>query len=126
MDVRSFAARLGDRTGRWLARRFGVDPRALAALRMSLGLLFLADLALRSRDLVAFYTDAGVLPRSVLREEFGGIAALSIHAPEKERQGIERPVSRDESPTSRRPRYWCRSCWSTPRTRCTSSAGTCG
>ena len=80
MDVRSFAARLGDRTRSALARRFGVDPRALAALRISLGLLLLADLALRSRDLVAFYTDSGVLPRSLLREEFGGIAALSIHA----------------------------------------------
>ncbi|WP_435181891.1 HTTM domain-containing protein [Halorussus sp. AFM4] len=66
------------RTG--LARRFGVDARALAALRVALGLLLLVDLALRSRDLVAFYTDAGVLPRAVLREQFGAIASLSIHA----------------------------------------------
>ncbi|NHN61319.1 HTTM domain-containing protein [Halorussus sp. JP-T4] len=52
----------------------------MAALRVALGLLLLADLALRSRDLAAFYTDAGVLPRAVLREQFGGIAALSLHA----------------------------------------------
>ncbi|WP_208023619.1 HTTM domain-containing protein [Halorussus pelagicus] len=80
MDARSFAARVRDRGGSALARRFGVDARALAALRVSLGVLLLADLYLRSRDLVAFYTDSGVLPRSVLREQFGGIAALSIHA----------------------------------------------
>jgi hypothetical protein len=80
MDVRSFAATIRDRGGSALARRFGVDVRALAALRISVALLLLADLALRSRDLVAFYTDAGVLPRSVLREQFGGIALLSIHA----------------------------------------------
>ncbi|NEU58018.1 HTTM domain-containing protein [Halorussus sp. MSC15.2] len=52
----------------------------MAALRVSLGVLLLADLLLRSRDLVAFYTDAGVLPRSVLRDHVGGIAALSLHA----------------------------------------------
>ncbi|UPV76502.1 HTTM domain-containing protein (plasmid) [Halorussus limi] len=80
MDVQSFAAGFRDRAGSALSRRFGVDPRALAALRVSLGLLLLTDLYLRSRDLVAFYTDAGVLPRSVLREQFGGIALVSIHA----------------------------------------------
>lgn len=63
---------------RLLVDRFRVDPRALAALRIALGLLLLADLVLRSRDLVVFYTDAGVLPRSVLRESFGGLAALSF------------------------------------------------
>ena len=45
-------------------RRFGIDTRSLAAFRISLGLLILADLALRSRNLRAFYTDFGVLPRS--------------------------------------------------------------
>lgn len=43
-----------------------------------MGVLLLADLVLRSRDLVVFYTDAGVLPRAVLRETFGGLAALSF------------------------------------------------
>ncbi|MFC4451495.1 HTTM domain-containing protein [Halorussus aquaticus] len=80
MDVRALRRTLRDRAGSALARRFGVDPRALAALRVSLGVLLLTDLLLRSRDLVAFYTDAGVLPRSVLREHVGGIAALSLHA----------------------------------------------
>lgn len=43
-------------------RRFEVDLRALAALRIGLGTLILADLLLRVRSLVAFHADAGVLP----------------------------------------------------------------
>lgn len=63
-----------------LSRRFGVDPRALATLRVAVGTLILADLALRSQSLVAFYTDAGVLPRAALRDSYPGIARLSLHA----------------------------------------------
>lgn len=59
------------------ARHLGVDPRGLAALRIALGLLVVADLLVRSRDLVAHYTDAGVLPRTVLREVYGGLAPLA-------------------------------------------------
>jgi len=54
-------------TARWLGAIFGVDPRALAAMRMGLAGLTLVDLALRSGDLSAFYTDAGVLPRDLAR-----------------------------------------------------------
>lgn len=43
-----------------------LDLRALAALRIGLGLTVLLDLLLRSQDLTAFYTDDGVLPRSTL------------------------------------------------------------
>jgi len=63
-----------------IARRLAIDPRGLAALRVSVGLLLLADLALRAGDLVAFYTDAGVLPRRLLAQEFPAFAAISIHA----------------------------------------------
>ena len=80
MDVHGVARDVRVRGRSALARRFGVDTRALAALRVALGLLLLADLALRSRDLVAFYTDAGVLPRSALREQFPGFARLTLHA----------------------------------------------
>ena len=45
---------------------FGLDLRSLALLRVCVGLLVLLDLILRSRDLVAHYTDQGVLPRSEL------------------------------------------------------------
>lgn len=61
-----------------VATRLGVDPRALAALRVAIGLLLIADLLLRSRELVVFYTDAGVLPRAVLHEQFGGLATLAF------------------------------------------------
>jgi len=47
-----------------LRNRLRIDARALAAFRIALGALLVADLAGRSRDLVAFYTDRGVLPRS--------------------------------------------------------------
>jgi hypothetical protein len=78
--LRSRSDQLGaaGRTG--VARRFGIDARALAAFRIGLGALLLADLLLRSRDLTAFYTDAGVLPRSLLREQFPVFGRLSFHA----------------------------------------------
>lgn len=68
-----------DRVRGALARRFGIDPRALAAFRIGLGLVLLVDLGLRSRHLVAFYTDAGVLPRSTLYELYPA-ARYSLHA----------------------------------------------
>lgn len=49
-------------------RVFGVDVRALAVLRMGTGILLLVDLCQRISDLTAFYSDGGVMPRSVLIE----------------------------------------------------------
>jgi hypothetical protein len=66
-----------DRLSAAFARRVAIDRRALAAFRVALGTLVIADLALRSRDLVAFYTDAGVLPRSALFADYGPV---SLHA----------------------------------------------
>ncbi|MFB6262700.1 MAG: HTTM domain-containing protein, partial [Bradymonadaceae bacterium] len=57
----------------------GVDTRALAAFRIAIGALLVADLLLRSRDLVAFYTDFGVLPRTALLETLWNSGWLSIH-----------------------------------------------
>ena len=68
----------GDGRRPGLIARLGVDPRGLAALRVAVALLLLADLAWRSRDLVAHYTDAGVLPRAVLREAYPGLASLAV------------------------------------------------
>jgi len=48
----------------WLVRVFALDLRALVALRVGLAVLLLTDLAVRARDIVAHYTDEGVLPRS--------------------------------------------------------------
>ncbi len=59
-----------DRTaGRLLQRlreSLGIDTRALAAFRVSVGFILLLDLWNRSRNLVAHYSDAGVVPRSAL------------------------------------------------------------
>ncbi|NHN40294.1 HTTM domain-containing protein [Halorubellus sp. JP-L1] len=66
---------------RWaLADRFSVDRRALAAFRVALASIVLLDLALRLPDATAFYTDAGVLPRSLLLELYPTLGRLSAHA----------------------------------------------
>ena len=49
-----------------LLKIFELDPRSLAVFRMGLGTLLLVDLAIRSTDLVAHYSDAGMAPRSVV------------------------------------------------------------
>lgn len=48
---------------------FGADLRSLVLFRIVLAFLVLADLANRATDLSAHYTDAGVLPRTVLLQE---------------------------------------------------------
>lgn len=63
-----------------LIDRLRIDTRALAAFRVALGVLLLVDLALRARHLRAFYTDAGVLPRSVLADLYPTLSRLSLHA----------------------------------------------
>ena len=58
---------------RWMRAKvveiFGADLRSLAALRIVLAVLVLADLANRATDLTAHYTDEGIMPRTVLLEE---------------------------------------------------------
>ncbi|MGM0448955.1 MAG: HTTM domain-containing protein [Methanobacteriota archaeon] len=73
-------ARPASRVRAALRRRLGVDPRALAAFRVAIGVVLLVDLALRARNLTAFYTDAGVLPRPTLAEASPLGARLSLHA----------------------------------------------
>jgi hypothetical protein len=62
-----------------LGELISIDLRALAALRIGLALLILIDLALRARDLVAHYTDAGVLTRADLLQLDGRRAFASLH-----------------------------------------------
>lgn len=63
-----------------LRRSFGIDPRALAAYRVAIAALVLLDqLVYRAPDLVAFYTDEGVLPAAVLAEAFPLAARLTLH-----------------------------------------------
>jgi len=59
-------------------RRVGIDPRALVAFRIGLAGVFLFDLSLRIRHLGAFYTDRGVLPRTVLLADY--VQPYSVHA----------------------------------------------
>jgi len=57
---------------------FGCDLRTLALFRINLALLILADLVMRSRDLVAHYTDDGILPRADYLGILNG-AVSSLH-----------------------------------------------
>lgn len=61
-------------------RRLSIDPRALAAARITLAAALLIDLALRLPDITAFYTDEGVVPRSLLQETYPAAASYSLHA----------------------------------------------
>ena len=49
---------------------FGIDLRALAVFRICLGLIVLYDVGTRLPDVNAFYSDAGLLPRASLIEQF--------------------------------------------------------
>ncbi|GAB3698669.1 HTTM domain-containing protein [Halorubrum pallidum] len=69
-----------DRLRAAASERLGVDRRALAALRIALGVVLLVDLGLRARNLTAFYTDSGALPRSALAEVYPLVARVSLHA----------------------------------------------
>lgn len=66
-----------DRCVSAVGRRCSIDHRGLAAFRIGVGFLLLVDLITRSRNLVAFYTDAGVLPRRALALDYGTV--YSIH-----------------------------------------------
>ncbi|NGM68657.1 HTTM domain-containing protein [Natronolimnobius sp. AArcel1] len=56
------------RTRDFLERCVRIDTRSLAVFRIVAALLILADLALRSRNFTYFYTDEGVVPRSLVYE----------------------------------------------------------
>jgi vitamin K-dependent gamma-carboxylase-like protein len=58
---------------------FGADLRSLAVFRVVVALLVLADLAGRATDLHQHYTDAGILPRTVLIEELLSPWAFSLN-----------------------------------------------
>ncbi len=63
-----------------LSQIFGIDLRTLALFRIALALVLLFDLFMRALDVSAFYTDAGVLPRSAQIEIYSGLPSLiSLH-----------------------------------------------
>jgi hypothetical protein len=62
-----------------LASLFAVDLRSLALLRIALASLLLVDLFARSRDLSAFYGEAGTLPVAELARLEPRAALFSVH-----------------------------------------------
>tara|TARA_Y100000589_G_scaffold329471_1_gene376129 strand:+ start:1621 stop:3375 length:1755 start_codon:yes stop_codon:yes gene_type:complete len=60
-------------------RIFHIDYRSLAAFRIGLAILLLCDLLNRSFDLIAHYTDSGVLPRDVYIQKFQPAWHWSVH-----------------------------------------------
>ena len=62
-----------------IKRVFSIDTRSLALFRIALALLILFDLSVRARELVAHYTDLGVLPRTAFIEHYGHFSWWSLH-----------------------------------------------
>ncbi len=58
----------------------GLDLRSLALLRMGLGVTLILDLLYRARFLEAQYSDAGIIPRRVLRKAVPDSSPLELHA----------------------------------------------
>ena len=69
-------------TGFWgvLRRPFVLDLRALALLRVGTAAVLLLDLAIRSTDLEAHYSNMGVLPLPVLLDHMATPYQISLHA----------------------------------------------
>src|SRR6266511_2656335 len=64
---------------RKLGEVLGADLRSLAALRVTMAVLIIFDLLLRSRDLVAHYTDPGALPRVAVLDQTRSRWLISLH-----------------------------------------------
>jgi hypothetical protein len=82
-SLRSSASRLRallDPAWRRVRARFTVDTRALAALRIVLGLTLLGDLLHRAQYLELFYTDSGAYPLSAVEVTYTQYNGLSLHA----------------------------------------------
>ena len=56
-----------------------MDLRALAIMRIAIGIVLIFDLLVRATDLLAFYTDYGVLPREAVIMNLRQIHFLSLH-----------------------------------------------
>ncbi len=70
--------RLGSSLRRHAERVFTLDTRSLAAYRVGLGLLLLADCLLRSRDFGLMLTPDGIMPPDVVRTYLGHPAHWSV------------------------------------------------
>ena len=64
---------------RWASLVFALDLRSLALFRIGLGLLVFADAVVRSLDIEAFYSDAGVRPRGAVLDTLLARVQPSLH-----------------------------------------------
>lgn len=60
--------------GRYLLDCFRIDTRSLATFRMLVGGLIVADVFLRARNFSFYYTDRGIVPQSLAREQAPDLA----------------------------------------------------
>jgi hypothetical protein len=58
---------------------FAADERSIAALRIGIGLCLLGDIGTRIGSYEAFYTDSGVLPRSILERQMEAVPHFSVY-----------------------------------------------
>ncbi|MFM8283057.1 MAG: HTTM domain-containing protein [Planctomycetaceae bacterium] len=55
-----------------------LDPRSIAAFRIALGTVTVADALARTRDLAAMLAPDGIFPPQLVRESLGGVTAWSL------------------------------------------------
>lgn len=60
-------------------KSLALDYRSLALYRCLMGLIVMADVVYRLPDLVNFYTDVGLVPRTIFMSEMGMPWSLSFH-----------------------------------------------
>ena len=63
-----------------LRRPFEVDLRALALMRAAVAVVLLCDIAIRSTDLEAHYSNLGVVPLPLLQQQIWNPYQFSLHA----------------------------------------------
>ncbi len=62
-----------------ISNLFAIDLRSLKAFRIAIGVVLLIDLAIRATSLQAHYTDAGVMPSSLVAADYVGSWRWSLH-----------------------------------------------
>lgn len=64
---------------RHLKKTFSLDDRSLGLYRILIGMVVMADVIYRLEDLTNFYTDIGLVPRSIFTSEMSMPWSLSFH-----------------------------------------------
>lgn len=64
---------------RFIKQTFSFDDRSMAVYRFFIGLVVMCDVLYRLEDLTSFYTDIGLIPRSIFTGEMAMPWSLSFH-----------------------------------------------